>query len=210
MAVIAFVNQKGGCGKSTASCHLAYWLMKRKHNVALVDADAQQSVSRWLKAMDIPVSSYVMGNPDQVMDELPKLKPNYDYIIVDGAGGLSEVTRCIILWSDLVIIPVQPSGLDLTSANDAIKLVKQAQLVRNGAPQVCTLLSRAVKRTRLRKEAIEYLSDKSMLKTVIHQHQAIADCFGQGAVVWTLPGSDSSMAANEYEALCKEIKRVAG
>lgn len=208
MPVISFVNQKGGCGKSTTTCHLAYWMMKRRHRVAVVDSDAQQSVTRWLKGMDTNIESYVMNDPDQVMDEIPKLAPNYDYVIVDGAGGISEVTRCILLRSDLVIIPVQPSGLDLSSANDAIKLVKQAQSVRGGAPKVHTLLSRAVKGTRLRKEAIEYLKDKAMLKTVIHQRQAIADCFGQAAVIWTLPGNESTEeAAKEFEALCKEIKR---
>ena len=62
--------------------------------------------------------------------------------------------RAILFRADLAVIPCQPSGVDLRSAADAVKLVKQALSVRNGPPEALVFLSRAVKGTKLKDEAI--------------------------------------------------------
>ncbi|MDK2411757.1 MULTISPECIES: hypothetical protein [Aphanizomenonaceae] len=52
-------------------------------------------------------------------------------------------------------------------------------------------ISLAIKGTKLKDEAIALLSkiqEVSVLKTVIHQKQAIADTFGQGTTIWGLSG----------------------
>lgn len=209
MPVIALINQKGGCGKSTNSCHIAYWLMKQGYSVAVIDSDSQQSVTRWLKNMGSPIQSFVMGDPDELVEKIPVIAEAHDFVVVDGAAGITETTRCILLRADLVIVPVQPSGLDLSSANDALRLVKQAQSVRNGLPKVKILISRAVKGTRLYDEAIAFLKEKPLFATAIHQRQAVADCFGQAAVVWTLPKSKGAQEGiEEFNALCSEILEV--
>jgi len=209
MTVVAFINQKGGCGKSTTTCHYAYWLNRKGKKVAVIDSDAQASVSRWLKSMESDVPCHILHDPDQLMEEIPTVAANYDYVLVDGSAGITEATRCILLRADVVIIPVQATGLDLSSATDAIRLVRQAQSVRAGLPEFHVLLNRVVRGTRLRTEAMEFLKDKHLLKSMISQRQAIADCFGQGAVAWTLPSGESAReAAKEFDELCKELMRV--
>jgi chromosome partitioning protein len=206
MPVISFINQKGGCGKSTNSVHLAWALSDKKKSVIVIDADAQQSVSRWLKMMESSIECRVIQDSNELVELIPQIAQNYDYVIVDGAGGLSESTRCILLRSDLTIIPVQPTGLDLSSGNDAIRSVNQAQSVRGGLPKLRILLSRAVKGTRLYTEAVQFFKEQPLMDTVIHQRQAIADCFGQGAVAWTLPKDKSVREAiAEFDSLCDEI-----
>ena len=59
--------------------------------------------------------------------------------------------------ADLAVTPVQPSGIDVQSAADAVRLIKQAQSVRQGPPQAVMFLSRAVKGTKLKTEARELL-----------------------------------------------------
>ncbi|MHC5853421.1 hypothetical protein [Nostoc sp. JL34] len=57
-------------------------------------------------------------------------------------------------------------------------------------------------------EAIALLSktkEATVLKTVIHQKQAIADIFGQAATIWDLPGLQAAESAREYERLFKEV-----
>lgn len=206
MTIVSFINQKGGCGKSTTTCHFAYWLHQKGKEVAVIDSDAQQSVSRWLSGMDSAIQCLVMQDPDQLMEDIPKVAANFDYVLIDGSAGITEATRCILLRSDVVVIPIQPTGLDLSSAGDAIRLVKQAQSVRNGLPKFHILLNRVVRGTRLYSEALQFLQDKRMLKTVIPQRQAIADCFGQKAVVWTLPLNEAvKEAGREFDALCQEM-----
>ncbi|MGB5963352.1 MAG: AAA family ATPase [Coleofasciculaceae cyanobacterium] len=209
MTIIALINQKGGCGKSTTAVHFAYWLAtKQKKNVLLVDADAQQSSSAWLSGMDQKVPYKVVQTPDDLLDQIPDLAGNYEQIIVDGPASLAESTRAILFRVDLAIVPVQPTGVDLRSASDAVRLIKQAQSVRNNQPAAAVFLSRAVKGTKLKEEAIALLSktpEVTMLKTVVHQKQAIADTSGQSATVWDSSSRPAKESAREYERLFKEI-----
>jgi chromosome partitioning protein len=207
--IISLINQKGGVAKSTTSVHLAYWLLvKKKKSVLLVDADSQRSSSSWVEGMEeIAIPHLVIGTPDEILEKLPATE-GYDYLIVDGPASLSEITRAILFVTDLAIIPVQPTGVDLRSASDATRLVKQAQSVRKGLPKVATFLSRAVKGTKLKEEAIALLGrtpEVTLLKTVIHQKQAIADTSGQSATVWDLPGTAAAESAREFDRLFKEI-----
>ena len=209
MAVIALINQKGGCGKSTSSVHLAYWLQfKQNYRVLLVDADAQKSSSQWVEGMENPIPCQVIQSPDDLLEQIPELVKDYDYLIVDGPASLAEETRAILFRTDLAVIPVQPTGVDLRSASDAMRLLKQAQSVRGGFPKGLVFLSRAVKNTKLKEEAIALLSqipDAKFLKPIIHQKQAVADTSGQSLTVWDLPGQAASEAAAEYERLFKVI-----
>jgi chromosome partitioning protein len=210
--IIGFINQKGGCGKSTATVHFVYWFSAiKKKKVLLVDADAQKSSSQWLEGMDISIPYLVLNSPDDLLEQLPILATEYDYLIVDGPASLSEETRAILFRADLAVIPVQPTGVDLRSANDAIRLVRQAQSVRGGIPASAIFVSRAVKNTNLKKEAIALLSkmeDTTLIKTVIHQKQVIADTSGQNATVWELSGQSAGDSAKEYERLFKEIIKM--
>ena len=210
MTVISLVNQKGGVSKSTTSVHLAYWLIaKKKQKTLLIDADSQRSSSLWIEGMeDVEIPCKVIGSPDDLLEQILELAADYDYVIVDGPASLSEATRAILFRSDLAFIPVQPTGVDLRSASDAMRLVKQAQSVRGGLPKAVMFLSRAVKGTKLKDEAIALLNknpDAMLLNTVIHQKQAIADTSGQSATVWNLPGRSASESASEYEKLFKEM-----
>ena len=212
MSIIALINQKGGCGKSTTAVHFTYWLAtKKKEKVLLVDADAQQSSSAWLEGMELEIPYKVVQTPDDLLDQIPVLALQYDQLIVDGPASLAEATRAILFRADLAIVPVQPTGVDLRSASDAVRLIKQAQSVRGGSPIASVFLSRAVKGTKLKDEAYALLSktpEVTLLKTVIHQKQAIADTSGQSATVWDLPSRPATESAREYERLFKEILAV--
>jgi len=50
--IIAFVNQKGGVGKSTGAVHAADRFARKGKKVILVDADAQQSSSQWVAELN--------------------------------------------------------------------------------------------------------------------------------------------------------------
>lgn len=207
MPIIALANQKGGCSKSTTSVHLAYWLQKQGKDVVLIDADAQQSSSLWLKRMQSTIPFHALAESNDIFDQVPEIAENHEYTVVDGPAGLAESTRAILLVCDSALIPCKPTAVDLHSAADAIHLVRQAQKVRHGPPSAHVFLAQAVKGTKLKDEATLFLekADVSFLKTPIHLRQAVADSFGQGATVWNMSGRPAAESAKEFEALFQEI-----
>lgn len=71
--IIAFVNQKGGVGKSTGAVHAADRFARKGKSVILVDADAQQSSSQWIAELKetspkLKLSSLAIINPEDLFD----------------------------------------------------------------------------------------------------------------------------------------------
>jgi chromosome partitioning protein len=54
-------------------------------------------------------------------------------------------------------MPMQPSGIDVQSAADAVKLIKQAQSVRQSPPQAVMFRLPCGEGTKLKTEAMELL-----------------------------------------------------
>ena len=75
---------------------------------------------------DIKIPCEVIGSLDDLLEQVPEFAADYDYLIIDDPASLSEATRAILFRSNLAFIPVQPTGVDLHSASDAMRLVKQA------------------------------------------------------------------------------------
>ena len=129
--VISFSNQKGGSGKTTLSANLAVLWSNSGYKVAVIDADAQRSLTYWLEARkkyygeeDIGISSY---NFDvlNLKEEIKQIKRKYNFIIIDSPPSITFETIQIIKASDRVFVPVQPSPLDLMATVPFLNLVKQ-------------------------------------------------------------------------------------
>lgn len=91
--IIVIANSKGGVGKSTLAVHLASWLREQEHRVTLADCDSQQSSSEWISEADPLVKPVRLDNPDTILNELPILAKDADYVIADGPGSQTETSR---------------------------------------------------------------------------------------------------------------------
>jgi chromosome partitioning protein len=208
--LIAVLNQKGGVGKSTTAVHLARWLQRQGKTVHLADLDPQQSSSFWLQAADlftIPFS-VVPADADAVLEQLPGLAKGCDVLVIDGPAGLSDATRAVMLLADLVLSPVQPSGADLRSAVDVLRLISQARRIRGGLPDAAVFLNRTTKGTRLLAEAREVIAQLDGFRPLaasITQRQTIADCFSQATTVFEAGTGPALEAADEYGRLFAEL-----
>ena len=129
--VISFSNQKGGSGKTTLSANLAVLWSNSGYKVAVVDADAQNSLTYWLEARkkyygedDIGITSYNF-DVHNLKEEIKQIKRKYNFIIIDSPPSITYDTIQIIKASDRVFVPVQPSPLDLMATLPFLNLVKQ-------------------------------------------------------------------------------------
>jgi chromosome partitioning protein len=201
--IVAFTNQKGGVGKSTAAVHMAYWLNQRQKTL-MIDADAQQSSSVWAKSLGLDCQ--VIQDPEDLFEMIPQIASSYPALVIDGPGSLSEVTKAILARCDLALVPCQPSGLDLHSSQKILRFIKHATELRSGYPKAALFLSRATKGTVLEREAREVLkaTGTQVMKAAIYQKQCIADAPGQGYTVFQMSGKAALEAAADYESLFVE------
>lgn len=205
--IIGLTNQKGGAGKTTISGHLAYWLNQRG-SVFVVDADAQQSSTNWMKDLKLPYKAII--DPDDLFDELPLLAEQYDRVVVDGPGSLSETTKAILSRCDIALVPCKPAGLDMHSTTKMLRILRQARELRNGMPHVGLFINQAKKGTILLKDAQRALAKTGfpLLKAMVFDLQVVADAPGQGTVVWELPGARARRAANDFDLFFTEALEV--
>lgn len=204
--IIVVANSKGGVGKSTLAVHLAAWLHKQGHVVTLADCDMQQSSSEWIREAAPGVKTVRLDNPDDILNELPGLAAEADYVVADGPGSQSETSRALLLRGDLAIVPCKASMLEARALTKATDVLKQAQDIRGGEPKAIIVLSMVGKTYRLTQDMRDAAASLKLplASTAMNLRQVYADAPGQGAVVWDL-GARAKEAAQEVQQLCREL-----
>lgn len=199
-------NSKGGVGKSTISVHLAAWLHEQGHKVTLADCDTQQSSSEWVREAMPEVKAVRLDNPDNILNELPILAQDADYVVADGPGSQTETSRALLLRADLAIVPCKASMLEVRALAKATDVLRQAQDIRNGVPNAVIVLSMVGKNYRLTQDMKDAASALSLplASTALILRQIYADAPGQGAVVWRM-GARAREAADEVDQLFREL-----
>ena len=147
--IIVMANSKGGVGKSTLAVHLATWLHEQGQTVILADCDAQRSSSDWLKEAAPKIKSVRLNGSNAILDKLPRLGREADYVIADGPGSDNEMSRSLLLRGDLAIVPCKASMLEVRALSQATALLKQARDLRGGPPKAKVVLSMVGKNYRL-------------------------------------------------------------
>jgi chromosome partitioning protein len=204
--IIVIANSKGGVGKSTIAVHLAAWLHEQGHSVTLADCDTQQSSSEWAKDAAPGIRAVRLADPDDILDRLPTLAQQSDFVVADGPGSNTETSRALLLRADLAIVPCKASMLEVRALAQATNVLRQAQDIRGGQPRAYIVLSMVGKTYRLTQDMKDAAAalELPLAKSALTLKQIYADAPGQGAVVWHL-GSRGKDATDEVEALFLEL-----
>ena len=146
--IISFVNTKGGVGKSFLSVHLAIWLADANYTVSLIDADDQQTASKWLgSASDHKIDIWVLEGvseekrTEELRTLLNDLQDKADFVVIDTKGSAGLSTNAAVLKSDLVCVPLQPSASDLWPIENALSTIRLSQEARGGKPNAFLILN---------------------------------------------------------------------
>lgn len=212
--IISVVNQKGGVGKSTVAFNLAATLSDNKESVFIIDADPQGTISVWGKArtQQSPdkINNNIMITPKPWMsEEILSLAnpPDYKFIIIDCGPANNKMAKAALVVSNMVIIPISPSPLDISSARATIELIQEGST--RGAIRVKTylLISRKIVGTNLAKEVHQACQTLGLpiLKSEISQRVSLCESAITGQSVFEY--SPSSLAAEEFVALGKEVRK---
>jgi chromosome partitioning protein len=204
--IIVVANSKGGVGKSTLAVHLAVWLYEQGYTVTLADCDTQHSSSEWLKEALPEVKTVRLADADEILDRLPALGQQTDFVVADGPGSNTETSRALLLRGDLALVPCKASMLEVRALAQVTNVLRQAQDIRGGRPRAVIVLSMVGKAYRLTQDMKDATAalELPLAKTAMTLKQIYADAPGQGAVVWQL-GARGREATHEVESLFHEL-----
>jgi chromosome partitioning protein len=208
VSIVAVLNQKGGAAKTTIALNLAAVMTEAGKRVLLIDSDPQQTALDWLAVREDAAPFQVLGLSKAVLHrEIPNFAGDYDQIIIDGPPRNYEVTRSAIAASDLVVIPVQPSGADFWAARDTVKLIKEAHAFKETQKSVF-LVTRKIGRSALARDIGEALAEFGLpiLRHGTSQRVAYAEALTAGRTVIEL--GPQSAAAQEMRAILAELQEL--
>ena len=202
--VITIAQQKGGSGKTTLAVTLATAMAKRNKSVAVLDTDPQGSLGRWFMTRREALNGdagleFATASAWGAAYECEKLRRDHDIVIIDTPPKIDADLRPALRESDLVIIPVAASHLDVWATQSVLELAE-----REDRP-VLIVLNRANTRAKLTADVVRTLGDlkTAKSKTVLGNRVAFAEALGQGYGV--AERGASSPAGREASSLADEV-----
>jgi chromosome partitioning protein len=204
---ISLVNQKGGVGKTTIAVNLAGCLAMRGHRVLLIDADPQGSVLQWQSIEDNSTFEVTYHPAPSLDRDIKSLGRGFDHLVIDAPPAIGEITQAVLAASQLAIVPIGPSPLDIWSSKETLALFPGARK-RNRKLDGRLLVCRKIVGTRVGREARDAMETYGMavFETEISQRIAFVEAMISGLSV--LEYARKSEAAGEIMNLCEEVIRV--
>jgi chromosome partitioning protein len=208
MPVIAIVGNKGGAGKTTLSVNLAS-AFHRDASTALVDADPQGSSLQWRVISGNDDALPVFGAEDNLQQQVDNLREHFDHVFIDCPPSVhAQQTDAVLKFCNAVLIPVQPSPMDLW-ATVHIEQAIAVSLDVNPKLKSMMIINQMETRTTMSKlvrEALQQI-DLPVANTAIRRRAVYRHSILYGKTVFEM-GSKGRAAAEEIEQLIEEVKSL--
>jgi chromosome partitioning protein len=141
--IITVGGEKGGVGKTTLACHLAYMLRVMGRDPLLIDSDPQQTASIYCAARDQSQAEPRIKSVQKVgrglAHEIRDLAQTYTDLVIDTGGRDSVELRLAALVSELLVIPINPTAFNWWTLEKMDELVGEARLQNSNLRAVVLL-----------------------------------------------------------------------
>ena len=191
--IISVLNIKGGVGKTTVATNLAVGISKTGKSVLLIDTDTQGSAVSWRGEREddkAPITVISLSSAAALRKQIISFRDSFDCVIIDGSPHVDALAAVSIAASDLVILPVGPSPLDIWATAKMVTQIEDAQIINPGI-KARFIINKFNKVTLLSKETRAVLEEFTVpvLNTTLGNRVAYADTMtsGMSALEWTDP-----------------------
>ncbi|CAN5272508.1 ParA family protein [soil metagenome] len=157
MRTVLVASSKGGAGKSTIATNLAAWFALDGKRTALLDADRQQSSTRWAEKRSAMESAVlpIDGTRRRWQERLPN---DIERLVVDAAAGaMGDDLEDILDKADAVLVPVNPSMIDLEATVPFLNSLASHPRVKKGKLPVGLVGNRLKPWTNASQQAVDQL-----------------------------------------------------
>lgn len=211
--IIGVINTKGGSGKTTTSTNLSVSFSHKGYKVCLLDTDAGQESSRiWVenRSEDYPAIRVEAVMPKFLATTAKALEAEGYLVIIDAAPKLSDLANLIIVASDILVIPVQPTYYDFRGFENFLenfRMFKNAKEATGGKVVPSVVLTRTKSNTIMLESIKDALENYEIpvFKTEIGEREAYKATAGMG--IGVVEYSDKK-AAKEFLELTDEIMEL--
>lgn len=190
--LVSVVSLKGGAGKTTTAIHLAVVAAKAGADVVLIDADPEQSALSWASLTDLPLE-VVPAERDGLARQARDIAATKT-VVIDTPPNDREILMRASMVSDVVVVPVKPTGLDVHRLRPTLELLREVEASR-GTLDVAILFTHWDGRRILSREAEEALAAFPLLESRIRNLTRYEQAFGAEPVY-----------LEEYERTWKELR----
>ena len=125
MKTLAIIAQKGGAGKTTVSINLAIAATLAKLETVLIDIDKQGSAYKWSRLRKESSPAIFEAKEPQLKQMIQAAqKAGAALTILDTAPHSEKAAQSAANLADFILIPVQPSNLDLDAIVDSVNIAR--------------------------------------------------------------------------------------
>ncbi len=186
--IVAFLNHKGGVGKTNLTLHVAGAWAAQGKRIVVVDTDSQGSALDWSEprakeGLTRQFDVLALAR-DTLHVEAPEIARDVHHVVIDGSSHSAALMRSAMLAADLALVPAQPSPFGGWAAAETLRLLHEAQRFR---PQLIArfVLNRCGARTLIASEIAETMAkhEPPALAARIGQRVVFADAARTGRLV---------------------------
>jgi chromosome partitioning protein len=187
MKVLSLICQKGGTAKTTAAINLAVEAVAHGLEVAIIDLDPQVSACDW-KDIRGDAPPVVAATPVPHLERTLKAATTNgaDLVIIDTAGRTNEAASAAARAADLILVPLQPSLIDLRTLAATLDIIRLA-----GSRPARALLARVKTGGARHDDAATWLTGQGLevCPAVLGERIAYQDAYARGLGVTELEAS---------------------
>jgi chromosome partitioning protein len=200
MMTLAICASKGGVGKTTLAAALAIAATEDGLYVGLIDTDPQQSLARWMELRGDCDNPRLVTNVKELPDAIGKMEVHsFDLAIIDTPPALMSRLEPAIAVADFVLVPVQPSPLDVEAIDPVIELAGDHR------KSFAFVLNRVEPRDAMTKGTEDYLrAAGEVLEQAVGNRRAFRGAMAYGK---SGPEMEGGKAREEITALWAAVKK---